>query len=167
MKKIFTIVLLLATVFSVNAQITTDIWGLTVGHSTKQDVRKVFKKNNYYYIENKEFNAFLLVSESGFRFGSIYWQQAIFGFYNDILMSVNFVLKPRSLNSSENDYSYLKEKLDKKYKSYCIFEDDRTTTYEDGKTRIYIGIRDDDVVQLGYENIRLANFQENEQDNDF
>ncbi len=143
MKKILTITLLLITVLSINAQITRDILGLTLGKSSQQQVVKIMKDKGYYveYIDD----GIAVATDNGFIFGGITWQGLSIGFYKNILYMICLV-KSNDTSSRLSDvystFELLKAKLNNKYLSYKNIDDEYHVTYNDPMTHISLSINE-------------------------
>lgn len=140
------------------AQITRAIWGLTLGQSTAEDVRKTLREKGYGDIMTESTNVkglYISVKSYPIRFGGGEWNSVSFNITNGRLEFVVFTYTSKSsvlslakkmYNSLYNKYSVYK--LDKypgeTYKKVgsvktgreWIWSDDYAVCFQDGRTKI-------------------------------
>ena len=119
MKKFFLLTALLITSTFCSAQINRVFWGVTLGQSTKQQVKNVLVRKGY--TVKTEPDGSLCVNVNNASFGGAYWTYVSFSFVDDKLYQVWFQNNEKqSPVSIDNTYDLLKSSLDKKYGSYII-----------------------------------------------
>ena len=117
MKKIISLTLMLIIGLTLNAQINTNIWGLTLGKSTKQQVKSVLKKKGYQCVVTPQGNYSINLNNT--KFGGGYWSYAEFSFHKNILYNIGFLNDAnRSVIDVDNMYEKVKQNLMIKYGEY-------------------------------------------------
>jgi hypothetical protein len=105
MKKIIILICLICCGFSANAQIQRRFWGLELGISTKEDVKRVLIANGCEYEQNTggadNIASFGL---EGLSFGGYSWSP-IFAFDNNILYRVTMIMMPWGIGSEGETYN--------------------------------------------------------------
>lgn len=162
MKKIISLTLMIITALAINAQINTRILGVTLGQSTKQQVRSAMKQKGYRCIEFAD-GGLGIQPRNGLYFGGQLWEVVFFWFYNNKLSTIGFEFK--GYNSDEY-FELLKEKLYNKYSKYYTQEMEETIFFEDNKSRIILDVEDGYILRLDYSNKRLSALKEQSQENE-
>ena len=171
MKKIVSLALLLVTVISINAQINTNIWGVTVGKSTKQHVEAILKKNGFTKLQHLEDNVIVITDYSGsgtIRFGGIPWQSMHFCFYKNILYMINFFKYKAYYDGYSYEYikTQISEPLLKKYSKYCVENQDNILLFHDGINSVSFR-EDNEDISLNYYNYSIWEKKRQEEYNEF
>ena len=176
MRHILSLALMLVTALTINAQINTHIWGLTIGKSTKQQVKNVLLQKGYRYekVNNKtNVQAYCISPKDGIYFGGSNWEYVFFNFYKNILYCIGF--QNEKYNSAVDIYStfdLLKNRLNQKYSSYITNSDYYEIDYNDGETWIWLSIYDDDssydnkFISLEYTNYKIFKIIYNEENDE-
>lgn len=145
MKKILIISILSFAYLVGFAQINRTIWGVTLGKSTKSNVRAVLI-NKGFSVHTSSKGGYSILT-TGIYFGGENWSYASFDFADGLLFKVSFQNnKDDSEALPESVYERLKIALDKKYGRYyynLVTRDEVTawSNYSDGKTNILLGLR--------------------------
>lgn len=135
-------VLLITSVFCC-AQINRVFWGVTLGKSTKQQVKNTLVKKGYKV--KTEPDGSICVNVNNVNFGGAYWTYISFSFVSDKLYQVwfqnNEIQSPVRI---DNTYAKLKSSLDKKYSAFInnvhsIEGTEKVSDYADTKT--YVSLR--------------------------
>ena len=143
MKKFYLLMALLITSTFCCAQINRVFWGVTLGQSTKQQVKNVLDRKGY--TVKTEPDGSLCVNVNNVSFGGAYWTYVSFSFVDDKLYQVwfqnNEVQSPVKI---DNTYIKIKASLDKKYASFInrvqpAEGTEKVSDYTDTKT--YISLR--------------------------
>lgn len=171
MKKILLLAMAMLLAVAAHAQIQNQIWGLTLGKSTRQDVRNVLEEKG---LTIHELDGGLGASpdEGLITFGSCTWSTAVFGFYQGQLKFVAFSRYWGESDDATNTYYQLKDKLDAKYSSYYIslLEGVEDAVYADGVVKIDLHTKFNDLydkgVTLGYSDVRLTGLASDEEGDD-
>ena len=133
-------------------QITRTFWGVTLGKSTKAQVRSMLIKKGLGTVTTKSNGIWIVAKneEQGgkFSFGGHPWNSAVFDFYNGLLYEVIFsytIYQDLGKEKIEEEYKSLKSSLDRKYGIY------RGTTnfYLDENTYINV-VLESDYLMFGY-----------------
>lgn len=115
MKRIATVLLLAIFVsFTLAAKITDEVWGLTIGKSTRSQVERFIKDNNLKIIDNKE-SSISCFSEH-LMFEDINWDMVKFEFFNNTLYLIRFT---KTRGNTLMDFKELYTDLDNKNSQYC------------------------------------------------
>lgn len=130
-----------------SAQIQRTVAGLTLGVTTKNDVRKRFG------FSSKAERDYFFVSQV--QFAGQNWS-ALLSFYNEKLYKVEFLISTAHTHSPLA--IKLKESLNKKYSQYLLSSDTNKTEFSDNKTIVVL--RDYETVSLSYTDIYLTNKKE-------
>ncbi len=125
--------------FTLEAQITRTINGITLGKSSRQDVISMLGRQGVNY--RTENGGLGIAAYGSFVFGQTEWQRVCYNFYNNIVYQICYEKRG---NASENstitlEYSAIRENLMRKYARYYspLFPNDATFT--DGRTNIHLG----------------------------
>ena len=159
MKRVISLTLMLVAALTIYAQINTNIWGLTVGKSTKQQVKNVLR-NKGYSVEVLYDGTIAIAPKSGVYFGGQLWERTYFAFYKNTLSQVAFQTdNESSFNNVYSVFYVLSNKLKEKYGRYYKFsEEDKYFYFDDGNNTVSISIYNSDVsssiiyVSLSYYN---------------
>lgn len=154
------------------SQISRTIWGMTLGKSSKQQVRTRLKNKGY--IVQKEPNGSLSVKVDNINFGGAVWTYVSFSFVNGFLSQVWF--QNNEIESPirvDDTYEKIEMSLDKKYQKYRLnvpaYDDGYTMShYSDSKTNITLVLgtyHNTRYVSLSYEDDYLKEKQ-NQREND-
>ena len=155
---------MLITAFALTAQINTSIWGVTLGKSTKEHVKRVIKKKGYKNYDGHD-NCFVVLPSSGLDYAGTHWAGVSFDFYNNTLFRIMFINMDESYSVYERDFGNLSSMLDKKYHKYYDFSTDRSIYFDDGKTLVSLMLRDGGLA-LFYTNNRLNALKEKAEDDE-
>lgn len=186
MKRLTTIVILALICFAVGAtnasidnvakkgkknkketiQITTNIWGLELAKSNRQQVIDTLTAKGY-KVDTEKYNGVVSIENTELTFGPFNWNFAYFRFENDILMDVWFYTNNfDSYNSTLAQYDGIKAKLDSKYAT--LYDKDakfinavKLDSYVDKNTRLTLLLVSNQdshsfTVILNYANIELV-----------
>lgn len=148
-KYIVTLLLLIFAVVCADAQINRNIMGVTIGKSTRQQVKTIITKKKYTIVENYD-DIIIVKSYSGILFGGAKWGIIRFEFYKGKLYNLSFINK-----KDELCLSCLITKLDKKYSQFKTTKDVEgywgdVCYYKDSRTMISIGTTYKGVSMLRY-----------------
>lgn len=160
MKKFLTITLLLITALSINAQINTNIFGVVLGKSSPEEVKKVLTQKGYRYQETTTYHFIGIHPIEGVNFSGEKWEEVFFYFYSNKLYEIIFAKHPNGYTSQDISFSMLKEKLRKKYRSFFDIENNEAVLYQDKKNRIMLSIDGNKIIRLGYTNSYLYKLKE-------
>lgn len=129
MKKFLLLFTLILASLSCSAQINRNFFGLTLGQSTKQQVRSLFEKKGW-KLEIGENGDYEVNFDRKIQFGGESWDYICFSFASGKLYSIFLYADEFSdKRSAMQAYSRLKAKLDQKYSTL------QTKSYEkDGYT---------------------------------
>ena len=163
MKRFLIVVLLFFIALDGFSQINRTIWGVTLGKSTKQQVRTVLIEKGYNVDIDPDGS--LAVRVYNVVFGGAHWTYISFSFVNGYLSNITFQNnEQQSPVRIENTYEKLKESLNKKYSFYRLSlpgaDDDGhvLTCYSDGKTSLVLDLsyfRSRRYISLFYEDEEL------------
>jgi len=147
-------------------QITTNIWGLELAKSNRQQVIDTLTAKGY-KVDTEKYSGVVSIENTELTFGPFTWNFAYFRFENDILMDVWFYTNNfDSYNSTLAQYDGIKAKLDSKYAT--LYDKDakfinavKLDSYVDKNTRLsLILVSNQDshsfTVILNYANIELV-----------
>ena len=84
MKKIISLALMLLMALSINAKINTNVWDLSLGVSSKDQVVNVIQKKGYECLALNN-NVLGIEPQSGLDYAGMHWSAMTFGFYNNTL----------------------------------------------------------------------------------
>ncbi len=162
MKRIISVLFVLCFSISCFAQISRTFWGLTLGTSTKQQVKNVLVQKGYKI--TTEPDGSYSVNPDNVSFGGGYWTYVSFGFVNGKLSTVWFQNNERQCPLALNDlYDKLKNSLDKKYSNYYydlpLDNTSQNAVYDDGRTSILLGVRNYNYmryISISYEDNSLS-----------
>lgn len=163
MKKILSITLVLITALTINAQINTNIWGLIVGKSTKQQVKKLLSQKGFTKIYEVGNEYMSIEPRNGISFGGVTWDNLGFFFYKNILCQIVFEYNQ---NSKSEVYSLMKIKLEGKYSIYKVSETSQKIYFEDNNSNILLTTEFDHILRLFYTNDQLFNLKEQEENDE-
>lgn len=93
-----------------NIPINKNIWGISLGKTTKQDLFKHFNSEGLHYRELE--NGSVAQVYSNFEFAGVYWDYAYCCFTNNRIYKIIFVAKS---DSDKNDFYKLRSMLATKY----------------------------------------------------
>ncbi len=149
MKKLLTITLFLLLVLPTNAQINRNIWGFTLGKTTKTQVINFLNSKGYKYETSRGFlyeasnyiDIIELNTTNYISFGGAFWNKVEIYIIDDILYDMRFIRNNENQFDAHKSFESLKYKLNQKYAAY---KQDLgiSATYDDNKTCIYIAICD-------------------------
>ena len=159
MKKIISITLVLITALTLNAQINTNIWGLIVGKSTKQQVKNVIRQKGFTKIYEEGYDYISIEPRNGISFGGVTWDNLGLFFHKNTLCQIVF---DYNQNSKSEVYSLMKIKLEGKYSIYKLSETSQKIYFEDNNSNILLTMEFDHILRLFYTNNRLFNLKEQE-----
>jgi len=163
MKRIICSFIILLVSLSCFSQISRTFWGVTLGISTKQQVKNVLVQKGYKI--TTESDGSYSVTPDNVAFGGGYWTYVNFCFVDGKLSAVWFQNNERQSPLALNDlYDKLKLSLDKKYSSYYyglpLDDTTKSADYDDGKTTILLSVRNYHFLQylsISYEDNALRN----------
>ena len=158
------------------AQINSSIWGLSIGSSTKQQVRSVINQKGF-SIETEPDGAYCIKYPKGVKFGGEWWTYISFTFVNGLLCEVwfqNNEVESISISDIAANYNRIKKTLDEKYSKYKSFsgkKDDGSvySDYWDETTtlsinlHIYNGVK---YISLVYQNDKLNSLRQKNDKNE-
>ena len=156
------------------AQINSSIWGLSIGSSTKQQVRSVINQKGF-SIETEPDGAYCIKYPKGVKFGGEWWTYISFTFVNGLLCEVWFQNNEvESISDIAANYNRIKKTLDEKYSKYKSFsgkKDDGSvySDYWDETTtlsinlHIYNGVK---YISLVYQNDKLNSLRQKNDKNE-
>ncbi len=127
------------------AQINRVFWGVTLGRSTKQQVRNALVQKGY--TVKTEPDGSLCVNVNNVNFGGAYWTYVSFSFVDDKLYQVWFQNNEEQSPIKINDtYGKLKTNLDKKYGTFNFHVQptegtEKVSNYTDTKTLVSLMLR--------------------------
>ena len=166
MKKILLIALLLFVSFEAFSQITRTIWGVSLGNSSKQQVRNMLV-NKGYYVESSR-DGTLSISDDSIFFGGCVWNCVTFAFVDGKLSDVMFQNNDKNIDVFST-YRNLDKTLSNKYKSFLKqvplnlngsdSDSDNWMTISDRDTRVYLATKKQSGINfiiLQYEDSMLA-----------
>ena len=145
MKKYCLIMLILISSTICCAQINRVFWGMTLGQSTKQQVKNVLVRKGY--TVEIEPDGSLCVNVNNVNFGGAYWTYVSFSFVNDKLYQVWFQNNEKqSPGKIENTYDKIKTSLNKKYSAYIYRAQltegiEKVSAYTDTKTYVSLMLK--------------------------
>ena len=100
------------------AQINSSIWGLSIGSSTKQQVKSVINQKGF-SIETEPDGAYCIKYPKGVKSGGEWWTYISFTFVNGLLCEVWFQNNEvESISDISANYNRIKRSLDEKYIKY-------------------------------------------------
>jgi len=136
MKRIISFILLMHLSICCFSQISRTFWGVTLGKSTKQQVRAMLISKKYKV--HSEIDGSLVVYPNNVSFGGAFWTYVGFGFVNGRLQGVLFQNNSEQAPIDVDEtYEKLLSSLNNKYGSCikdfpsenaCIFSDLKTST---------------------------------------
>ena len=137
MKKLILLTIALVVAVAANAQIQRTFFGLTLGQSTKQQVRTTLAKKGY-KCHTMQGDDALFIQPSSLQFGGLSWDMALFRFYKGKLLSVSFSIADNFSGIASETYKVLKAKIDQKYSDFYFSKNEIATYYLDEKTVIIL-----------------------------
>ena len=145
--------------FCSNAQLHNRVLGLTVGSSSKQDVKSRFFNEGEFTDDD---DILIFHPQKQIYFGSYYWDEIYFAFFKNTLLTISLQIN----NDASRYYDLLSGALSKyhHYRKEGGTNQTNYVIYEDGKTKImcYILTRDyRQYLRLSYTDLRLFNQKEN------
>ena len=158
--------LLLITSASCCAQINRVFWGVTLGQSTKQQVKNVLVRKGY--TVKTEPDGSLCVNVNNVNFGGAYWTYVSFGFVDNKLYQVWFQNnEEQSPVKIDDTYDKLKTNLDKKYGTFIFHVQppegiEKVSDYADTKTFVSLRLRSYHnlrYISLSYEDLDSYNIK--------
>ena len=133
MKRLITLIFVLAISITTFAQIQTQILGMTLGSTTKQSALNILKQKGYKIKENTSTN----IDVEGVNFGGVKWRYTSFNFYKGKLLYVYFHINSLDIEISTIDaiYDRVNGNLMTKYKKYydAEYSPDNGCAYIDNK----------------------------------
>ena len=145
MKKVLLLIVLSFSSIYCFAQINRVFWGVTLGRSTKQQVRNALVQKGY--TVKTEPDGSLCVNVNNVNFGGAYWTYVSFSFVDDKLYQVWFQNnEEQSPIKIDDTYDKLKTNLDKKYGTF-VFQvqptegTEKVSNYTDTKTLVSLMLR--------------------------
>lgn len=164
MKKTILIILLLYLIFPcANAQINRNIWGLSLGESTKTQVTNVLRQKGYKYKSNPDGS--ISFKANNLQYGGGFWTYVNFNFFNNKLSDIAFQNNENAC--IENIYSMfigIKDKLEEKYGNYKS-DGLNDIYYYDSQTFLSLQIIDG-YISLIYTDLYLHNLREQKEMNE-
>lgn len=136
MKKFLIFTILLVCILSANAQIQTELLGLRLGKTTKEQAINILKskKCNYEWVNQSDLWADYL------WFAGYQWATVGFRFYENKLKMIVFQTNDYDYKKEAiiQQYGYLSQKLLNKYSSYLISKQGGKLIFDDNHTSLTI-----------------------------
>lgn len=145
MKRLLTLLLLITLFLGANAQISRSFWGVTLGRSSKQQVKTMLVQKGYRI--NIEPDGSYAVNANNVAFGGATWSYISFCFVGNILSEVWF---QNNEKQSPVNINHVFEKLSKSlYGKYARFHLETTSDeyvekcsdFSDGRTSLSLSIQ--------------------------
>lgn len=162
MKKIVFVILILLVSLSCSAQINRTFLGVTLGVSTKQQVKTIMTQKGYTVTTDPD-GSYSIIADN-ISFGGGMWTYVSFKFVNGYLSEIWFQNNERqSAVNLKVFFDKLKMSLDKKYAAYYfdlpMDNVSKCAHYDDGKTAILLAVRNYhylEYISIGYEDNALS-----------
>jgi len=151
MKRIFLLMLFNIIYINVNAQISEEIFGLTLAKSNTNQLEALLKKNNLKYQINEDKDTYTI---NNVEYDGISWESVIIMTCDRIVCRIAFISK--TYNSTVAYSNYLR----RWNTNYSNYRNDNSKIYEneftDGKTRVGVDYSyEEDKFYYSFENVVL------------
>lgn len=159
MKKTLLIILLMLITLSINAQVQRNILGLTLGVTTKESAKKIFKQKKMPIIALQDYKN-MYGNESRFTFGGVLFETILITFVNNKVALISMSIQGTNDDDLKDTYNTIINNIREKYKfdNEAII-DEKTDTYTfniyDNKTFCTCEINSENLLYLTYFDIRL------------
>ena len=118
MKKVFLLMFFVLFCMSGHSQIQRQIFGCTIGVSSRNQVRNILKSKGLKIYSDTSKS----IGIENVSFGGTEWTRATFFFYKDKVINVTFIYEISSEKGRDFIYDSIKEKIKKKYSKYGSIE---------------------------------------------